>query len=717
MQRNLSFWIACLYPACAAVMLAAETNLSVRFPYFTGKIIPTPQSVVYHGRTALLDDAGVLLGEGIAPTDGRLRELRGRIEAYGGKLTVVKSLDVTDSLVIVLGEHALAKPLIKGQQPPDKPEGYLIEPFEQNGRTVVCLQGRDDQGLLWSVVSLNQMITEQNGAPVLFLASVQDYPETSGRAFLGGLSDDALRYAVAFKFNRLVFQYVTGFRPKKLPLRWRTPYPEDVKAAIKNAGAYLNPLGLEWYGGGRNIDHDPKLQIRSKSEEDLQFVLDQASAWLDAGANFTLHYDDVRFPLSPDDQRDFGSAREADIYFINKLYRAMRQKYPGAKLLFCPPFYWGPSSPALYTEDRDEYLRAVGGRLPKEIGIWWTGPKVKSNIVTPEMAAWITERIQRKPWYWQNSCGMPHPYYYHYYTDPVPAWREWFYPGFFNDVEACGLNGSYSYFQLPAVTLADILWNPGQYDPEASICEAAKKSYGADAWRELLELNARLSYFDQYEFKRSPRAVANIEEIKIEVGKLKAAHDAVRKKCREFDSLHVHQIEKWFYRLQRDPKLKEKASIVPAIRRQADSECQLRKDDEFIAACDFNGGKQAFYALGCERRFQLTLFGAQSAYPRATAGFQVEPFPPSGNYRLIISGQDDDAREKCRIRVSVNGHEIYSGENPFVSRGWSRHTFVLPAMTLDRSNTLLIESIEPDGQENAVPWFMINYAVLRKTSD
>ncbi len=136
------------------------------FPFYTGKILPTPHEVSYHPRIAPLNDTAVLLGAGLAPGDARLRELRGRIEAYGGKIKIVKTLDESDSTLIILGAHSEAVPLLKGKNPPDKPEGYLIEPAEQAGRMVVCLQGSDDFGLLWAVMSLNQLITADDGKPV-----------------------------------------------------------------------------------------------------------------------------------------------------------------------------------------------------------------------------------------------------------------------------------------------------------------------------------------------------------------------------------------------------------------------------------------------------------------------------------------------------------------------------------------------------------------------
>ncbi len=718
MRKCLKPWLSAVFVFLALIGFAApDIDAPYRFPFYTGKILPTPQQVVYYDRTAPLDNTAILMGAGFAPDDGRLRELRCRIAAFGGELKIVKSLDESKGTVIVLGAHPEAAALLRDKAPPDKPEGYLIAPVEQAGRTIVCLEGHDDLGLLWAVISLNQMIADENGKPVLHLAAVSDYPATPGRAFMGTLTDQAFRQAVAFKLNRLTFKEPSGYRPRDLPDSWRTPFPEESRALIRAAGDYLNPLGIEWYGGGVRVDIRPEHQIRSKSAEDFKIVFDQISIWMDAGAHAQIYYDDLRFPLSADDQRDFGSAREADIYFINKLYDAIQQKRPGAKLLFCPPFYWGPTSPAMYPEDRDEYLRAIGERLPKAIGIWWTGPRVKSTEVTPEKTAWIIECIQRKPWYGQNACGSPHMHHYHFYADPVPGWRDWFYPGFFNEIEAFAVNGGHSLYSLPSAVLADCLWNPAAYDPESSIKDAAMKFYGVAIWPALVELNKRLAYFDRYELKVSPFAARNVDEIKAELDKLEAAYAAVQKLNPAFDSVHMEQIRRWYCRLQKNPALKEFFEATEISRKQADAEIQLRKDDIFISAYDFDGGKQGFYAMRCERRLMCALHGSQSACPRASTRFELDPFPPSGDYQLIMSGQDNDADKKCRIRISVNDQEIFIGANPFVQAGWSRHTFTVPVLVLKRNNVLTVENIEPSAIQSGPPWVILNYAVLRKTTD
>ena len=130
---------------------------------------------------------------------------------------------------------------------------------------------------------------------------------------------------------------------------------------------------------------------------------------------------------------------------------------------------------------------------------------------------------------------------------------------------------------------------------------------------------------------------------------------------------------------------------------------------DFVGGC---GPKQ--YGNRCEKRLATWVYGSRSADPKMEATFRVEPFPPSAGYELIISGQDDDAEAKCTIRLWVNDTKIFEGQDPFVRLGWSRHTFRIPAAALTRHSRLRIENAEDTSRSGGPPFFMLNYAVVRK---
>ena len=95
--------------------------------------------------------------------------------------------------------------------------------------------------------------------------------------------------------------------------------------------------------------------------------------------------------------------------------------------------------------------------------------------------------------------------------------------------------------------------------------------------------------------------------------------------------------------------------------------------------------------------------------------FEVAPFPPSGDYLLILSAVDDDVKEKCPIKITVNGKTIFDGPNPFDNRNWNTKTLTIPANILERYNTITVHNTNPASNYGSPPFFMLNYAILRKT--
>ena len=68
----------------------------------------------------------------------------------------------------------------------------------------------------------------------------------------------------------------------------------------------------------------------------------------------------------------------------------------------------------------------------------------------------------------------------------------------------------------------------------------------------------------------------------------------------------------------------------------------------------------------------------------------------------------------CNIRIAVNGKTLFEGPNKFVRFGWSLEKFTIPFDCLKRGNVLTIENIEDTANTQGPPWFMINYAVIKK---
>jgi len=697
-------------------------------PFYTGNILPTPQKATYRDAFFPLENAGILLGDGLTADGAWVRELRERIERYGGKVQVVASQDAPCDTLILLGKSEAAEPFLKDHPVPEREQGYVMVSAEAANKRTIVLVGHDRLGLLWAITSFNQLVHEKDGICRVRAADVEDYPYAVNRGFIDSYWPEGVPYVIAFKINKPVFQtalYDYSIANRENRYRsWRTPPSESVKEALRLMGQRFTPLGIEWYAGVNPYHTRWEHKVIISSEDDYQAVLAKALAAAEAGGNFCLKFDDYHFPLKPEDKERFGTVKDADVYLLNRLHRDLKARHPDSKLLFCPPFYYGPTSQTPYPESRDEYLFALGREVPKDIDVFWTGPSVKSGSVTPEMVQWITERIQRKPVYWQNAIGTSHMHYYHYVTDPLPVLKDWLYDGFLKDVDAYMLNSGMPGTATAVASIADFCWNPAAFDPKRSIAEAAGKLFGPETLPALEELNEALSYFDKFWLKRTPAAARLLPEMQEKLVAVNAAWQKVQQK--NFAAVqywsqmqrHVNQINQFVAGLKRMPNLDAYRKEAGASEEQAKEEVGLEgADSTFLSAYDFIGGLgPSKYKLNCEPRLATWIYGLRTANPRMSGRFQIEPFPPEGDYELIISAQDDDRAEQCRIRMVVNDTAIFEGPNPAGRNGWSRHTFRIPANALLPQNALLIENAEDSAFAGGIeaPWFMLNYAVVRR---
>jgi len=698
-------------------------------PFYTGKIFPTPQEVTYSDQFAPLDTVGIVLGKGIARDDARLRLLTERLERHGAVVHFAASLPDAGpppKTIILIGDTDAGQGLPQGKSVPDKPEGYLLHGSNQNGKYLFILKGHDFHGLLWAITALDQLVHCHQGRPQARCATVIDYPDAPGKRGYTAFRDDDRASAAWFAVNCLRANAVL-YRQLRVPSDWRGPIKDKERFSawqdrIKRIGGLLNPLRITWYDALLPLSNAKTAdQVRSKSEEDFGLVVAAGMALAEAGGNLCLLYDDFRFPMHPDDVRDFGTARQSDVHFLNKVYSAVAAKHPDFKILFCPPFYWGPASDAsaAYGESRDEYLAAIGKRLPKAIEIFWTGPRVKSNKVTPQDMQWITGLIQRKPVYWQNTAGCYHgDLFYVYPTDPMSAWRDWYGEDFFEQLTLHTYNGDDPY---TALTLCDAMWNRKAYDPAASAVEAGKKLAGPEAYPKLNEVCKALEVLDAYGwFTPTALAAKNVEQVRKlteELDRIYAAAPGSLKSRWLPLEMYVGYRKKYLASLLKNPQLKELTAVDDLVRALAAKEAGASADRGHIILTpnDFRAGRQArHYAWkGADRRYVLWINGARSKAPAMEAAFSLKQ-PPTGDFDLIIAGLDHNATPACRVQILANGKTVFEGPNPFVAERWTTHTFRVRGDFLrDNVNTLRIVNLEDSDSMTGAPWFMISYAVVR----
>ncbi|MDD5679594.1 MAG: FG-GAP-like repeat-containing protein, partial [Kiritimatiellae bacterium] len=612
-------------------------------------------------------------------------------------------------------------------KPPARPEGFLLDAGQLEGKPAAVVKGHDSLGLLWGITALNQMITRQDGKTVLKKTAARDYPDNPGKRGYDAVNGDAKLawFAVqCLRPNRVAYRTGNSIITRKPPLYWRGDKGvAEWRDQVRKVAAILTPLGIPWHDGVSPIGGG-EWNIRSKNEDDFQILLKLARICAENGGDFSLFYDDARFPIHKDDVRDFGSAREADTYFLKRFIEAMKKDYPNFKLIWCPPFYWGPLSDVsrIYGESRDEYLKAVGERLPPDVLTIWTGPRVKSGEEKPEYVQWITGLIKRPPVFYQNTFGIQHGgRWLPYDTDPIEAWPKWYGADFLNGIALSFHNESLCILNM---TRFDYFWNMQAYDPKESVAEAGWKVVGPDLYPKFVEFYKALAAMDEYGWEPTAHAAKNLEEVKAKTGQVQKLNDELMAQRPEVVAAftRVSYFMKWragyLKKMLADPNFKELMETAERAKELAARETGADpKLDIILTPGDFQAKRPPSFfqrSAATGRRFVNWINGAKSAVPAMEATFQLS-YPLTGDSELVIAGLDHNVKPPCRIRIRMNGSTVFEGPNPFAQDKWTTHSFKVRGAFLRDGvpNTLKIESLEDADSIAGAPWFMLSYAVLR----
>jgi len=117
----------------------------------------------------------------------------------------------------------------------------------------------------------------------------------------------------------------------------------------------------------------------------------------------------------------------------------------------------------------------------------------------------------------------------------------------------------------------------------------------------------------------------------------------------------------------------------------------------------------------------VALYGAQSAYPRATLVFRLTA-QPSGSVTLRFTGLDDELPDLNPIAVEINGQQVFSGPSPFANwdgvgdganAAWTEATFSIPADALRSGrNEIAVANLTPVNSFNGPPYVLVAGAIV-----
>lgn len=293
---------------------------------------------------------------------------------------------------------------------------------------------------------------------------------------------DAIRFIGERGMNTFVYA------PKDDPSMrrdWARRYDADDLARIAELVAGCADAGVEFV-----YCISPGLSIRYSSDADARRLIAKLESVRALGVRrFGLLLDDIPDRLQHDeDLAAFRTLPEAQARLANRLAAALRDGNDAAALVVSPTIYWGTGEEPGIVE--------LASLLDRDIELFWTGRTICSPWIDTEEAERFTRATGRRPVYWDNypvnDVAMGHELHVGPYVGRAADL----------DRAARGViaNGMerFESSKIAFATIADYLWSPGDYDPEASWAVAIADVAGeADraAYRDFAD-NSRSSFLN-----------------------------------------------------------------------------------------------------------------------------------------------------------------------------------------------------------------------------
>lgn len=318
-------------------------------------------------------------------------------------------------------------------------------------------------------------LTQSGRNAFLILADFPSFPERGivegfyGKPWSHQERLDMLRFEGDHRMN--VYYYAPKDDPYHRKL-WREPYPP---ARMKQLGELTKTARANFVDFCFAIS--PGLSMVWSSDADFERLADKLRSVSKLGVScFALFLDDVPQELeNPDDRAHYKTLAAAHADVINRLHKSLKSQSSQYRLAVTPATYtnaWG---------SRD-YIRDLGAAVNPDIPIVWTGPNVVSPEVTVAQAREWGALLRRKPLVWDNfpvNDGIP----WRLNLGPLggrdaglPTVVRGFFSNPMNQAQAS---------KIPLQTIAEYLWNPAPYDPQAALRRALVEQYGRLSPRQL----------------------------------------------------------------------------------------------------------------------------------------------------------------------------------------------------------------------------------------
>jgi hypothetical protein len=180
------------------------------------------------------------------------------------------------------------------------------------------------------------------------------------------------------------------YAPKEDPFfrkRWRDPIPEDHFQSLKSLASTYKAHGLEF-----GVGFSPYEAYREYTAASRKVLQDKIRT-------LNTLSPDLLCVLFDDMKGDVPHLAETQIRILGDI----RDVSEAPRIIFCPTYYsYDPIIQRCFGPMPDRYLEDLGAGLDTSIDLFWTGEKVMSSEYSESHLVEVAERLQRKPFLWDN---------------------------------------------------------------------------------------------------------------------------------------------------------------------------------------------------------------------------------------------------------------------------------------------------------------------------
>ena len=366
---------------------------------------------------------------------------------------------------------------------------------------MITLTAAGERGLRWARAHADRLVARGALEPRTY----DEYPRFAVRGVVEGFYGrpwsheqrrDMIRFLFAHRMNTFVYTPKDDVYTRRW---WRDRYPPGELAELAETVRVATETGVSVAYG-----ISPGLSVRygDPAEADaLLAKLEQVGAL--GISDFLLLFDDIPLTLPHEaDRTRYGDLITAQIDLVDRVRRRLDAWPGGATLSVCPTIYNGRGD--------EPDLRRLAAGLDARIDLLWTGRAICSTELDLADAATFTRTTARPPLYWDNypvnDVAMTAQMHLGAYRGRDPHLYRFCRGVIANPMEHVEAS------KVALATIADYLWDPVGYDPEASWRAAADDVAGEDAEDLLLFAdNVRTSCLEEHDAQLLASALERLE--------------------------------------------------------------------------------------------------------------------------------------------------------------------------------------------------------------